>query len=253
MVNLYINSLNTEIKNISAIIFDKDGTLTNSHIYWAEIISLRSNAIIDEFKLNPKYFSLIASSMGLNTDSNNLEENGPIALESRAKVIDELFKKIGSLDSKITIQSLSKIFFEVNIVFKEKARNYIKPINSACEFIQKCKNNNLKLALITSDTYKNALDTINHLKLEDKFDILIGGDSNFGDKKNGKSAQYVCEYFETDPKNVICIGDAPSDHIMSINSNLKASILLETGQIPLKKLLNFSKYSTASLNDVSIQ
>ena len=73
-----LSSLNKDIKNISAIIFDKDGTLTNSHIYWAEIISLRSNAIIDEFKLNPKYFSLIASSMGLNTDSNNLEENGPI-------------------------------------------------------------------------------------------------------------------------------------------------------------------------------
>ena len=54
MVNLFINSLNTDIKNISTIIFDKDGTLTDSHIYWAEIIYLRSNAIIDEFNLNSK-------------------------------------------------------------------------------------------------------------------------------------------------------------------------------------------------------
>ena len=253
MVNLFINTLNTNIKNISAIIFDKDGTLTNSHIYWAEIISLRSDAIISEFNIDKKYYPFIASSMGLNVKTKHLTEDGPIAIESRNKVIEKLLKKIGFLDYKINTDSLSKIFIEVNEAFNKKAKDYIKPINSACKFVQKCKKNNLKLALITSDTYKNALETINHLNLNDKFDILIGGDSNFGDKQNGNSALYACKYLETDPQNVICIGDAPTDHIMSVNSNLKASILLETGQIPLKSLKNFSKYSTKSLNDVSIQ
>ena len=34
-------------------------------------------------------------------------------------------------------------------------------------------------------------------------------------------------------KNVICIGDTPIDHEMAKNANLKGSILVESGQIPL--------------------
>ena len=42
-------------------------------------------------------------------------------------------------------------------------------------------------------------------------------------------------------KNVICIGDTPIDHEMAKNANLKGSILVESGQIPINTLLNFSK------------
>ena len=55
--------------------------------------------------------------------------------------IEKLLKKIGFLDSKINTDSLSKIFIEVNEAFNKKAKDYIKPINSACKFVQKCKKN----------------------------------------------------------------------------------------------------------------
>ena len=39
MASFYSDNLNLE--NIQGVILDKDGTITDSHIYWAKLISIR--------------------------------------------------------------------------------------------------------------------------------------------------------------------------------------------------------------------
>ena len=92
-MNINLKFKNIEIKNIDTIIFDKDGTITNSNVYWSEIIYLRSTEIIKEFKLDKNYLSFICESMGLDLNK-KLLPNGPIALETRGKVIEILSKKL---------------------------------------------------------------------------------------------------------------------------------------------------------------
>ena len=52
---------------------------------------------------------------------------------------------------------------------------------------------------------------------------------------------------------MISIGDSPSDFEMSTKANLKCSILVETGQIPIDKLQNLSKFSVENLSDIYIE
>ena len=47
MINIVCK--NFRLNDIEGIIFDKDGTITNSHYYWAEIIKRRSQKITDDF------------------------------------------------------------------------------------------------------------------------------------------------------------------------------------------------------------
>ena len=56
MVNFIFKNSQLEIRNIKGVIFDKDGTLTNSNIFWAEIIKRRSIEIINSTKLNYDHF-----------------------------------------------------------------------------------------------------------------------------------------------------------------------------------------------------
>ena len=87
-MDFYLKSLDVYIKDVSGVIFDKDGTLTDSNIYWAEIIKLRTKKLIDEFNIEKCNASLISRAMGLDTKSNLLLPEGPIALETRQTVIE---------------------------------------------------------------------------------------------------------------------------------------------------------------------
>ena len=73
MVNLVSNSFS--LKSVEGVIFDKDGTITDSNIYWSNIIKLRAKKIIEYYGLKPIHFKNICSSMGLDNSTNKLLES----------------------------------------------------------------------------------------------------------------------------------------------------------------------------------
>ena len=94
--------------------------------------------------------------MGLDSESNLLLPEGPIALKSRKEVIEFLIFKFKKLNIHINESTISKIFKKVHSEFSPESENFILPITSACDFVRNCKLNDLRLALITSDTELNA-------------------------------------------------------------------------------------------------
>lgn len=253
MANFIFKNSQAEIKGIEGIIFDKDGTLTNSNIFWSEIIKRRSLEIINFTKLDISHFSYLCKIMGLDLESNLLLPEGPIALKSRKEVIRILSLNLKKLNININESSISQIFKKVHTEFSPKSEDFISPIRSACEFVRNCKLNNLKLALITSDTELNAKLALKKIGLFDYFDLIIGGDSGFGNKSNGKSANFVAKSFNLIADKIISVGDAPSDFEMSIKSNLKCSILVETGQVPIYQLQKLSRFVVKDLSDINIK
>ena len=253
MVDLQFRNSQLEIRDIAGIIFDKDGTLTNSNIYWSEIIKRRSREIINFTKLDESYFDYLCKSMGLDLTSNLLLPDGPIALKSRKEVITSLILNLKKIHIEMNELLISNIFRKVHSDFLPISKNYIIPISSACEFVRECKSHDLKLALITSDTKLNAEISLKKIDLIDYFDLIIGGDSEFGNKSNGKSANFVAKSFDLLPNQIISIGDAPSDYEMALKSNLRSSVLVETGQLPLDLLIRLSLFSVSDLSDIYIK
>ena len=98
--------------------------------------------IIETLNLDQKCFELIASSMGLNTFSNKLSNEGPIALKSREEVIRIVCEKLNKKNIKINNNQLSRIFLKVHKEFTIDAERFIKPIEEACKFIKICRKKN---------------------------------------------------------------------------------------------------------------
>ena len=252
MSEILFENSELKIKDIEGVIFDKDGTLTDSNFYWSEIIKRRASEIIKVLNIDENYFLYLCNSMGLDLKNNKLFEKGPIAIKSRDEVISEIINSLKLINIHVEKIFISDIFRKVHETFRNDLQNFIKPINSAYKFACQCKKNNLKMALITSDTEYNAISSIKKIGLLEKFEIVIGGDSKFGNKTNGNSARFICESFNLPPKKVIAIGDAPSDYLMSKKAGLNSVILVESGQVPILKLKNLSKYSVTSLSEVII-
>tara|TARA_Y100001968_G_C19442644_1_gene763424 strand:- start:880 stop:1638 length:759 start_codon:yes stop_codon:yes gene_type:complete len=252
MLTVTIRPNKLTYNNVSAVIFDKDGTLTDSDFYWSEVIRRRTLLIQKELSIETFNFERIANSMGLDIRNNCLKEEGPIALKSRDEVILNVVDTLNQLGFSTSHEQISEIFKIVQNKFQLEAQNYIKPIDHACDFVKLCRSHRLKIALVTSDTKVNALIALKKIGIYECFDLIIGGDSGLGDKSTGKPAKHICHKLGLNPNQIIAIGDAPMDYYMALNSNLLGSILVETGQIPFNRLLELTSYSVHSLSQLSL-
>lgn len=250
MINL--KSKNLDLKNLELIIFDKDGTITDSHFFWIEIIKRRAKRICLEYKLDEKILPILQESMGMDIINKRLSPKGPVAIEGRAKVIESIIQTLNKHQISVNEIELIGILKEVHNEFGKDAHNYVKPIDSACNFIKKLSNKKVKLALITSDSTRNANIVLETLDLKNSFDLIVGGDSDHGSKKSGGPAVFACKELNISPNKTIALGDAEMDFLMAKNANLLSGILLATGQIPLETLKKYTSFSFESLNEISI-
>ena len=247
-----IKSNKFEIKSITGIIFDKDGTITNSNTYWSEIIKMRADEICRRYKINKIFYPYVCKSMGLDINTNLLLPDGPIALKSRGEVIINLINNLEELNINTSEKEVEDIFREVHEIFSLKVNSFIMPIDSAIKLIKKLSQHKVKLSLITSDSTKNANLALKKLNLDYYFDCVIGGDADLDKKSTGRPAKYVCEKLNLQREQVIAIGDASMDLEMSVSAGLLDCILVASGQTPLEKLELMTSNCISSLDQLEI-
>ena len=249
MVDIKVNG--EIIQNIEGVIFDKDGTLTDSHVYWSEIIRRRAKKLCDYFNLPDIEYVNLTFVMGLDINIGKLMPEGPIAIKSRNEVISSLEKYLESIGCSNSFDVIVNVIKEVNSEFRD-VNDFIKPINECISLVKKLKGLGVKIALLTSDTTKNAISMTDYLEITNYFDLIQGTDGIGEKKSSGKSALEVCDKMSVSPQNVISIGDTEVDYIMSQNSKLGGCILVSSGQVSVVELQKRTKCSITSLDLIEL-
>lgn len=251
-MRINFNGPDWSINEVEAVLFDKDGTIIDSHLYWGAIIQKRSLALIKKIGAREDLHHDICLTMGYSLEEKKLLPVGPIALVSRGEVISILQDYFTRNGFAITEDEIGYVFTEVHADFLKEIYSYIEILPGVKDLLIDLKNRGIKMALITSDSIINARAIMNHLGLEKYFDLITGMEFTSSPKISGVPAIEVCKALEVGTENVICIGDAPMDIMMGEQAKLKACISVALGQTPFAELVQKNKYSLNNFYQLTI-
>lgn len=241
-----------KIEKIKGIIFDKDGTIIDSHLYWGKIIEERARAIIEKYNLSNKLFLGLCLAMGYSHKKKKLLSKGPIALVSREEVINIIKKFLLLKGLNIKCSGLESIFNKVHNDFIKYQYNYLKLLPGISDFLSLLKREKVRMAVVTSDSYKNTVEIFKKLKILNYFDAVIGRETVNEPKITGKPALEALKLLKINKTLCVCIGDALQDIVMSDNCGIKRCIAVATGQISIKCLEKYSSYVVNSIKLLTV-
>ncbi len=246
---------------IKAIIFDKDGTLSNSEEYLLELAQTRilfSENKFKELKINkPKIFllrRLLASIFGLK--KNSLSANSSLAIASREQNVIStatIFTLFG-LNWFTSLSISQKVFDEVDIFLSNQKENIQAPktlISGALDLLVSLKRNGVSIALMTNDTQAGTEEFIYGNKLEGIFDYLWTAEDR-PSKPNPKAVIELCKKMNLNPSDCALVSDADTDLRMAKEADI-AIVIGFTGGWKNPPSLTEKQFLIQKLNEIKIQ
>ena len=241
-----------KLQDVAGIIFDKDGTLIDSHIYWGEIIRRRAAALASGLCGGPGLESALVRTMGYDEALGRLLPEGPIALKSRDEVIKAVLVCLGRAGLVISGEEVGAVFSAVHSKFSGSMAGFIKALPGAGDLLRSLKAKNIPCALVTSDSAAASGTILRQLGLSEFFPVVLGRESSPEPKESGKPGLAAAGLLGLPPERVVCVGDAPMDVLMAERAGLRAAVAVATGQVPLADLRRLTPYTANALTDLKV-
>jgi len=246
---------------VKAIIFDKDGTLSNSEECLLELAKFRLEFAENKFKdlkINKLKIwllrKLLISVFGLK--KNALSANASLAIASREQNIlstATIFSLFG-FDWSKSLSISQQIFDEVDILVSNKTDYIQKPkglISGALDLLVSLKKHGVCIALMTNDTQAGIKEFICRNKLEGIFDHLWSAEDK-PSKPNPKAVIELCKKMNLSPSECALISDADTDLKMAKEADIPIVIGF-TGGWKNPPTLTEKQFIIEKLNELNIQ
>lgn len=219
-----IQAQSKRFHNIEAIVFDKDGTLSNTEAYLIQLGQKRSRLIDAQI---PGVQEPILMAFGL--EGNQLNPMGMMAIASQQQTEIAAAAYIAET-GKPWMQSL-KIAQEA---FAEAAQ-YLHPkcqntplLPGTFEQLQTLAGHPLKLAVLSSDTTENVQSFIEHHNLADFISVGRGVENGLT-KPNPQVFLNLCDELAIAPQNILMVGDSAADMQMAKSAQAAGCIGVNWG------------------------
>lgn len=220
------------LKSIKAIVWDLDGTLIHFKIDY-----LRARKVAIKILKNygvPKHLLTVKYSI----------------LENVSSARDYFHKK-GFSDEKIEriIADIDKKIMEIEL---EAALNATM-INGIDQVLKFAKSKNLKQAIFTFNTKKNAKISLEKVRLLGFFVLIVGRDNISNLKPHPDHLRFICNELNVEPDEIVVIGDSDRDIEAAINVGAH-SIALNTKRSNFHKQVTFEKADKIiELNEIPLK
>lgn len=196
--------------NISAILFDKDGTLVNSQAFLTELAKIRSTCIAQQVSGIEK---ALLKAYGVVNDT--LDFTGLMAVGSRE---DNLIVSAGYIAQQgigwnSALLMAESAFKQADELLPERSKT--TPIfEGVIEVIRALAYGGFQIGIVSADTTANIEAFVAHYALTQEIKVIVGADQGFS-KPDPRFYLRACEMLQIDPLETIMVGDSLGDMQMA--------------------------------------
>lgn len=207
--------------NIAAIIFDKDGTLEDSFIFWREVGVRRARLIDAQI---PGVGEPLLMAFGI--QDNSLDPTGLMAVGSHQE---------NEIAAAAYIAETGRSWYEARKISQEafteisESKYLTKTPESAPLFpevkqiLQSLANSGLKLGILSADSTAGVKNFVASHELEDYIQLSMGTDDQII-KPDPRLFIQACKALGVSPEQVLMVGDSSGDMMMAKNAEAAGTI-----------------------------
>ncbi len=242
-VMVMIACKNLVFNHIEAVIFDKDGTLENSHAFWCEV-GIKRAALIDA-RLPGIGESLL---LAFGIVNQTLDPGGLMAVGSREE---------NEIATAAYIAQTGCHWFKAKQIardaFNEAAKYFPKTSQSSPLFadslatISSLKQAGLKLGILSADSTPEVESFVNRHQLKEYIQLNMGSDEGIY-KPNPQLFIQACQRLGVEPHRTLMVGDSEGDVEMAKDAGAAAAIEIQRDR-NLARLTN-AEIQIASLLEI---
>jgi phosphoglycolate phosphatase len=212
-----------KFNNISAIIFDKDGTLENSLAFWREVGIQRARSIDAQI---PGIGEPLLMAFGI--QDNTIDPQGLMAVGSRQE---------NEIAAAAYIAETGRSWYEARkiaqAVFTEVSQSkYLTKNPTSAPLFPEVKSTlkslasaGLKLGILSADYTTGVNDFVSSHQLQEYIKLSMGIDNQIT-KPDPQLFIQACQTLQVRPEQTLMIGDATSDMIMAKTAGAAGAIAI---------------------------
>ncbi|WP_211202345.1 HAD family hydrolase [Salicibibacter cibarius] len=204
--------------------FDKDGTLLDLHLLWSSwfhqlLVKIKNKQPGVMFSDGE-----VAKDLGVDIEQHLILPRGPLAIgtmqDSAIIVALHLYRQ--KLPWNEAVQTVRNSMEDVNATIDWN--RYLQPLQGLISFLEKASQNDVQMAVVTSDDTDIAEEHLHLLNIHHFFHSIIGSDQIDRPKPFPDIGHKACQKLMVDPAHVAVIGDTNGDMNLGDNLNAKVNI-----------------------------
>ena len=221
-------------KNIQAVLFDKDGTLSDSQAFLRNL-GLKRSRLIDA-QIPGVQDPLL---MAFGADREQIKSDGLLAVGTRqeneiaaAAYVAETGR--GWLEA---LEIVRFAFSEADGYLQPKAV-HTPPFEGIQELLAMLSSQGIKVGILSSDSTANVEDFVRCYQLEPFIQVQMGSERGGLAKPDPAYLRRACECLKVSPAATLVVGDSEADLLTARNANAAGFVAVSWGWTQAVKLAN---------------
>lgn len=241
---------NSIVTGVELVIFDKDGTLTDVHVYWATMVRMRAEALGARLGLDQEMIDGLMDRMGVDVPNMRIKPAGPVGVRKREVVLDagEAYLRERGFDDLDGV--FVDVFRKIDDDSLRMMDEIVKPIAGAVELVKTLRTHGCRVAVATNDRGDRAARAVERLGIDRDVCCIAGADMVRKPKPAPEMVERICERLGVNPARTVMVGDSPADMESGHNAGCLECIGVTSGLSSPEELREWTSIVLGSVAEI---